>query len=225
MYDPLESHRFPKRHEFVVQECRILDVREVVAWLGLDHPRVLERPAIRVRGLVAPYRGHQATAACEAAACPSCDGDGCPDCNRSGCRCRGAGCMACTTYGGNRVGDLVQARRRGSDGCDLLLMRRQLGAAQRWNFLCPTCRRPCEYLHLPPKETVYREREDSIYAPARGNWRCRRCWNLNYASQHYGRTHALRRQLSPRRVLSHRRRAVEQNRRRRTRLAVSAPAS
>lgn len=39
-----------------------------------------------------------------------------------------------------------------------------------------------------------------------GDWRCRICAGLNYASQHYGRTHNLRRQLPPRRALSRRRR-------------------
>jgi hypothetical protein len=211
MYDPLEPHRFPKRHEFVVQECRTLDVREVIGWLANEHPQAISYPAIRVAGFVGRYRDPETMAAYEEAACPSCDGDGCQDCKYSGCRCRGSGCSACTSYGSNRVGDRVQSRRQ-HGGSDLVLVRRPCGAARRWHFLCPTCCRRCEYLYLPPIEGDYRKPDDSPYAPKRGDWRCRKCWNLNYGSQHYGRTHTLRRQLPPRRALSRGRRLQGANR-------------
>lgn len=199
MYDPLEPFRFERRHDFVVQECRAIDVREVVCWLDADQYRTVRSARLE---------------------------------------------------------------------CGLVIEARQSGAARRWYFLCPTCRRRCEHLYLPPGETgdahaavepqpeVYRcggispadlaegealggwfavvsraiareqgkatrrhlratGQSDVIrvpYAPV-GNWRCRKCWNLNYASQHFGRTHALRRQLPPRRILSRQMRLKEADRR------------
>lgn len=122
MYDPLEPYRFPKRHDFVVQECRVLDVREVVCWLTEEQYRTLDA----VRLPITP-RMDEATRA--AYACPRCDGDGCLDCN----------------YSGNRQGFRGHSH-------DVTLVARQCGAARRWHFLCPACRRPCEYLYLPPGE-------------------------------------------------------------------------
>lgn len=99
-----------------------------------------------------------------------------------------------------------------------MLVARQCGAARRWYFLCPACQRPREYLYVPPDQPAPRLKE-SLYAPPIGDWRCRKCWNLNYASQHYGRTHALRRKLPPRRILSKRRRQARTERRREKYLA------
>jgi hypothetical protein len=185
MYDPLEGNRFPKRHDFVVQECCVLDVREVVCWLTDDQYRTLSTVTLE---------------------------------------------------------------------CGLVLVARRCGAARRWHFLCPTCRRPGEYLYLLPgesgeahaaverpesdrasvsaEELAWGEQEGGWFATVAraiareqirrgaagpemrvtlpylpvGNWRCRTCANLNYASQHYGRTHALRREIPPRRALTRRRR-------------------
>ncbi len=182
MCGPLESYRFPKRHDFVVEECRVIDIREIVCWLMDGQRRTLNTVTL---------------------------------------------------------------------GCGLVLVANRCGAARRWYFLCPACRRPCEHLYLLPGESgeahavaeqpepdrttlsaeelawaeqeggwfavvaramlrkqaqsIATERAVSLPYPPVGDRRCRICANLNYASQHYGRAHKLRRQLPPRRALSRRR--------------------
>jgi hypothetical protein len=141
MYDPIEPYRFEKRHEFTIQECTVLDVREVVCFFRADQYHKLDYLHL---------------------------------------------------------------------ACRILLEARKCGAARRWYFMCPACSRLCEHLYVPPGKPVLPG--ETIEAPPRADWRCRECWNLNYGSQHYGRTHALRRQLPPRRGLSHRRRTQRANR-------------
>src|SRR5208337_455092 len=131
IYDSLQAYRFPKTHDFTIQECRILDVREVVCFFSAEQ------------------------------------------------------------YSKQNYARL--------ESSDILLEARKCGAARRWFFLCPKCSTPCEYLYVPPTESI--QPADSLYDPPRADWRCRGCWNLSYASQKFGRTNALRRQLPPRRAL------------------------
>jgi len=69
----------------------------------------------------------------------------------------------------------------------------------KWWFECPSCRRRCENLYVPP------------------NWepmdlRCRTCHGLIYASQRYGFRHPLRKVLTPRKKATLRKEIMKQKR-------------
>lgn len=178
MYDRVARYRFPKRHEFVVNECRVLDVRDVLAWLKVEYPAALRHSIVEVPRF---FDSERQKSMREAAECRECDGYGCPECRHTGYR---KGCS-----------DFVKQPR------DLRVVRRLSGATWRWYLLCQNCNRRCEHLYLLPGESGYRE-DNSPRAPHRGDWCCRICLNLNYASQHYGRRRALADPLPPRRAVS-----------------------
>lgn len=85
--------------------------------------------------------------------------------------------------------DATTLRWRPSPHTSLTLIARQAGSVRRWWFRCPRCARPRESLFVPPTAQP-------------NDWRCRRCWNLIYASQRYGRRHPLRQKLTPRKRVS-----------------------
>jgi hypothetical protein len=99
----------------------------------------------------------------------------------------------------------------------LTLVPRMAGPFRRWWFLCPRCRRRCETLFVPPTARA-------------GDWRCRVCQGLIYASQRYGSRHPLRGVLTRRKKITCQKDARRQERRwarqaaeQRHRLASYAP--
>jgi hypothetical protein len=76
----------------------------------------------------------------------------------------------------------------------LTLVARMGGPVLRWWFVCPSCRRRCEALYVPP-------------GVAGEEWRCRVCWGLVYAIQRYGFRHPLRRVLTARKRITRRKAA------------------
>jgi hypothetical protein len=81
----------------------------------------------------------------------------------------------------------------------LTLVPRMGGPFRLWWFLCPTCRRRCEALYIPPGA-----RPD--------DHRCRICWGLIYASQRYGHRHSLRNVFTYRKSVTQRKEALHQQR-------------
>ena len=71
--------------------------------------------------------------------------------------------------------DFIRGPYRG-----LRLVPRQHGPCKRWWVECPSCGKRRDALYEPP------------HAQA-GDWRCRTCHSLVYASQRYGQRHPLRR--------------------------------
>jgi hypothetical protein len=201
VYDPLESCRFPKRHDFTIQECRALDVREVVCWLTDEQHRTL--PTITLEsGLVLVARK------CGSARrwhflCPTCH----RPCEYLYLPPGEAGEPHATVEpapevypGGPSPADLAWAEAEGGWFAVVAraIAREQAAASGRHG----------RAMSGPQARIRLR------YEPV-GNWRCRKCWNLTYGSQRFGRTHALRRQLPPRRSLTHRRRLQKASRARR----------
>ncbi len=80
------------------------------------------------------------------------------------------------------------------------------GSRNRRYFKCPKCHRLVQNLYLPPTkvgdngasnfEVTGFKVEGKLVVLA--HFRCRWCWSLRYASQRFGRSHPIRRRLSPR---------------------------
>ena len=70
-----------------------------------------------------------------------------------------------------------------------VILRRETKGVIRpwWVLLCARCGRRCEYVVKPP------------WATDPNDWRCRRCWNLTYASHRHGKS-----EESPARLLARR---------------------
>lgn len=194
LYDPLEPHRFPKTHEFTIQECRALDVREVISFFSDDEYRNRDFARLKSSDLLLEARK------CGAARrwfflCPTCarpcehlylppDEPGeahaavKPEPEEPIPGMLSPSIIAASEEEGGYYAVVARA-----------IVRAQSARAQR---------------PLPASEGLAR----LPYVPV-GDWRCRECWNLNYASQRFGRTNSLRRTLPPRRVLSRRRRLIK----------------
>jgi hypothetical protein len=84
------------------------------------------------------------------------------------------------------VADFVQARTGMIRARlpDVRIVEQAAGCVRRSYVVCPKCRNLCQHLYLPPE--------------TRRSWACRKCHNIIYASQRYGRKHLLRRILPPR---------------------------
>ena len=82
----------------------------------------------------------------------------------------------------------------------LTLVQHMAGPFRRWWFLCPTCRRRCETLYVPPDACA-------------DDGRCRQCHGLIYAIQRYGFRHPLRRVLTRRKKRTAQKRIIPLERR------------
>jgi hypothetical protein len=194
MYDPLEPYRLPKQHDFVVQECTPLDVRAVICWLTDEQYRTLSSITLEnglelvAKRCGAARRWHFL----------------CPSCSRAcehlyllpGESGEPSAAVAPPEWGHGALSPEVLSAAEQEGGWYAIVAR----AIAREQARQSGQGRPQNVVRLP-------------YLPV-GNWRCRKCLNLNYGSQHFGRTHALRRQLPPRRALTRRRRLKEANRKR-----------
>jgi len=69
----------------------------------------------------------------------------------------------------------------------------------KWWFECPGCGKKRENLYIPPNGQS-------------GDWRCRKCHSLIYASQRFGPRNSLRKTLTPRKKRTKQKEAIRQNR-------------
>jgi len=113
-----EIRKWPKRHEYVIEECTALHVGEILGHLPFynDQNLIPWSPPNNLRLRVVPGRG---------------------------------------------------------------------GIFVKWWFQCQGCGRKCENLYVPPDWNL-------------GDWRCRTCHSLIYASQRYGHRHPLRKVMTHR---------------------------
>ena len=118
----IEPYKWPKRHQYVVEECKSLHVNDVSIYLDRFHRSILR------------------------------------------------------TFNPQNYPNLLLVSRMG-------------GPFKRWWWECPHCRRRRDALYLPPDVSGW-------------DWRCRKCWDLVYASQRYGYRHPLRKKLTYRKKRS-----------------------